>query len=274
MTSPLPSTHPTVLAILLTALADQEPCARSPKWERENLSGFTRTAWIKCPDCHGTAEVQWKNRTVRCTHPVCQGRGGWHGDPMSESAREIPAAQTDTRDQSVAEFWRTIRDMTLPELEHLDAAIDAATINVILDRGVRAQHPCFPVLAQTRDGMRTSHVEHYAAIVATHEWTFMPIHPSFTALYPEALVILGKRLPATFAAPGRVLVQAQENIAAAKKPKPNPQLTDTQRIHRDEEIRRLAFKGRSQAQIAARLGCSQPTVSKVLNGKQGSKQAA
>jgi hypothetical protein len=264
--SALASVHPAVLIVLLDALGDQQPCPKSPRWERDAERGLTASSWRTCPSCQGDGTQKRRNHRVTC--PSCRGHGGWLTDAYAVHGEHVAPDSGGVSEMSLLQFYETAQAVAdhsgSPGIERIERIFERR-----LDDDTRHQtrklHPCFAQLEHALRDLSAVAPHHVQVLHAVHV-THLPLNGDL-ALYDDALLLLGDVLGASFRAPRWALEQAETQLRAEREAKARAahnHVTPAERAHRDQEIRRLAFQGRSQKQIAARVGVDQATVSRVL----------
>ncbi len=267
-----PHTAPHVLAVLLDTYADQQPCPKAPKWERDAERGLTAGAWYECPTCHGEGKTKRRNHEIVCPNRNCQGAGGWKIDPYTDG-RKVEPDSRGASELSLLDFYETAETIA----EHSgERGIDRilfilARSAVDRDRDERDPHPCWQHLETALTGLSVVAPRHVMVLHA-HHITRLPISPLDLEVYDDALDLLGDLLGHGFRAPNWARVRAGENLSGERARKANGAgrhaLSPWQREQRDAEIHRLAQRGDKPTAIGKRMGLDRRTVERILQREQ------
>lgn len=276
----LAPTHPRILAVLLSSLHDRLRDIQSPRWQRETNAGWARV-WVRCTTCKGTGTIAWHDRQVRCDNKLCKGAGGWYGDPMMSKEHRRQVEENLEEDSTVTAFARRVTAMTLPELEHLDHAIDV-TLGLADDLEQKAQalarhdHPSVLMVWDGLSLMLRDFPKHAGILYRVHVWAFQPpINEYERELLDDALRMLGQALLALhprFAPPPWAVKAAQDELRTMRAEldrRAQQAARWPDRHARDNEIHRLATMGRSVRWIEKHTGIGRETVRKVLARDRG-----
>ncbi len=262
-------TDPATLAVLLDALADQNPAPKSPKWERDAERGLTAGKWHTCPTCNGDGTTKRRNHTVTCPNRSCQGAGGWNTDAYSVDGARVDPDSRGASELSLLDFYNTAETIA----EHSGApGIDRVLLLFARKSGDDNRpspepHPCY---AQLLDGLRGLSLvsPHHVLVLHAHHISRLPIAQADLEHYDDALGYLSAILGHTFRAPHWARVKAQENLDGIRARKTNGAgrhaLSPWQRDQRDTEIRRLAERGDKPTAIGKRMGLDRRTVERIL----------
>lgn len=277
------------IAVLLRSIGDGFRGATASRWHREGRASVAAAEWVTCPRCKGDGTLTWKRRTVGCDHPDCHGRGGWFTDPYDETQRPVADASgvgvapakrikclecTGLGEYPNGKQCRLCKGAGQLVLWGSDADLLGALNDALPTGGAKWKTELLASLDELHGLAEGQHFAIWYSMILEIE-TPERLDVPMRRLLVAGMVNLEMLLPPDFRPP-RFARKAAEKLeleqAAARERKPNGHLSEAQRIHRDEQIRFHAFKGRSRQQIAARLGVDPETVTRVL--KRWSKEAA
>lgn len=301
----LSSTHPAVLATLLDSFADQLPCPKAPKWERDAERGMTASSWKTCPRCNGEGTTNTaKRRNAVC--PTCQGEKGWRTDAYDVKSGRVVADSHGTAEMSLSQFYDTAQTVAdhsgslgverierlyertgwVPCLRcmgeeyvrggpcpacHGDRGQEQRIDATLADRA-RGLHPCFAQLEQALAVMRHNQFRYHWAVLIRRHLLGLPTHDEDDGeLYDDALHMLGITLdlvcaPRGFVAPRWARDAAENALKAQRMRKATTRWGNgTDKAERDREIHRHAAARMGARAIGRKLGISHQTVMRVLD---------
>ncbi len=265
-----PHTSAAVLAVLLDTYADQQPCPKAPKWERDAERGLTAGAWYECPTCHGEGKTKRRNHWIICPNRNCQGAGGWKVDPYTDG-RKVEPDSKGASELSLLDFYETAETIA----EHSgERGIDRilfilARSAADRDRPDREPHPCWAELETALTGLSLVAPRHIMVLHA-HHITRLPISPLDLEVYDDALDLLASLLPHTFRAPNWARVKAQGNHVTAKQAlwRGHTQWAKAKRDERLQMIHKWTAEGHTNEEIQRRTGLSVRRIQQLRNSER------